>query len=71
MHIKDRQGPNHGKGNLPWGQGDTPLLPVLQLMREQKYTFPASVELEYQIPAGSNSVAEVKKCLDFCRNALS
>ncbi len=71
MHIKDRQLPANGKGNLPWGQGDTPLLPVLKLMREQKYTFPATVELEYQIPAGSNSVAEVKKCVDFCRNALS
>lgn len=25
MHIKDRQTKEHGKGNLPWGQGDTPL----------------------------------------------
>ncbi len=40
-------------------------------MREEKYTFPASVELEYQVPAGSTSVAEVKKCVEFCRNALS
>ena len=71
MHIKDRQTADHGKGNLPWGQGDTPLLQVLKLMREQKYTFPATVELEYQIPAGSNAVAEVKKCVAFCRNALS
>jgi len=71
MHIKDRQTPAHGKGNLPWGQGDTPLTDVLKLMREQKYTFPATVELEYQIPAGSNSVAEVKKCVEFCRNILS
>ena len=71
MHIKDRQLPANGKGNLPWGQGDTPLLPVLKLMREQKYTFPATVELEYKIPEGSNAVAEVKKCVDFCRNALS
>ena len=71
MHIKDRQLPANGKGNLVWGQGDTPLLPVLKLMREQKYTFPATVELEYQVPAGSNSVAQVKKCVDFCRNALS
>jgi sugar phosphate isomerase/epimerase len=71
MHIKDRQNPAHGKGNLPWGQGDTPLTDVLNLMREQKYTFPAAVELEYQIPAGSNSVAEVKKCLEYCRKALS
>lgn len=71
MHIKDRQTADHGKGNLPWGQGDTPLLQVLKLMREQKYTFPATVELEYQIPTGSNAVAEVKKCVAFCRNALS
>ena len=71
MHIKDRQTAEHGKGNLPWGQGDTPLLQVLKLMRDQKYTFPATVELEYQVPAGSTSVAEVKKCLDYCRNALN
>lgn len=71
MHIKDRQLPANGKGNLPWGQGDTPLLSVLKLMRDQKYTFPATVELEYKVPAGSTSVAEVKKCVDFCRNALS
>lgn len=71
MHIKDRQTADHGKGNLEWGKGDTPLLPVLKLMREQKYTFPAVVELEYKIPEGSNSVAEVKKCVAFCRNALS
>ncbi len=71
MHIKDRQNPAHGKGNLPWGQGDTPLTEVLNLMREQKYTFPAAVELEYQIPTGSTSVAEVKRCVEYCRKALS
>lgn len=71
MHIKDRQDPAHGKGNLPWGQGNTPLTQVLGLMREQKYTFPAAIELEYQIPQGSNSVAEVKKCLEYCRRVLS
>lgn len=71
MHIKDRQTPAHGKGNLPWGQGDTPLTEVLKLMREQKYTFPATVELEYQVPAGSSSVAEVKKCVNYCRSVLS
>lgn len=70
MHIKDRQTPAHGKGNLPWGQGDTPIKEVLQLMRDQKYGFPATIELEYQVPAGSNAVAEVKKCLEYCKVAL-
>jgi sugar phosphate isomerase/epimerase len=71
MHIKDRQTPAHGKGNVVWGQGDTPIKEALRLMREQKYTFPASIELEYQIPQGSTSIAEVKKCLEFCRIALN
>lgn len=71
MHIKDRQTPEHGKGNVVWGQGDTPIKEALRLMRDQKYTFPASIELEYAIPQGSSSVAEVKKCLEFCRTALT
>jgi sugar phosphate isomerase/epimerase len=70
MHIKDRQLPANGKGNLPWGTGDTPLAEVLKLMSEQKYKFPAAVELEYKIPEGSNSVKEVQKCVEFCRKAL-
>lgn len=71
MHIKDRQTAANGKGNLPWGQGNTPIGEVLRLMRDQKYTFPATIELEYQVPQGSTSVAEVKKCLEFCRAALN
>ena len=71
MHIKDRQTPAHGKGNVVWGQGDTPIAEVLTLMKNQKYSFPATVELEYQIPEGSSSVAEVKKCVEYCRKSLS
>jgi sugar phosphate isomerase/epimerase len=70
MHIKDRQTPEHGKGNLAWGSGDTPIGDVLKLMRDQKYTFPATIEFEYTAPAGSNAVKEVQKCLEFCRKAL-
>ena len=71
MHTKDRQTPANGKGNVVWGKGDTPIVDVLKLMQSQKYSFPATVELEYQIPEGSSSVEEVKKCLEFCRKALS
>lgn len=71
MHIKDRQIKANGAGNLPWGQGDTPIKEVLNLMKTNKYIFPATIELEYKIPEGSNAVAEVKKCLEFCKSALS
>lgn len=70
MHLKDRQSKANGQANLPWGQGDTPIVEVLQLMRDQKYKFPATIELEYNIPEGSDAVKEVGKCLDFCRKAL-
>lgn len=70
MHLKDRQNPANGKKNLPWGTGDTPLVAALQLMRDQKYKFPGSIELEYEVPAGSDPVKEVAKCLEFCRKAL-
>ena len=70
MHMKDRQTLANGQDNLPWGEGDTPLVEVLQLMRDQKYKFPGTIELEYQIPEGSDAIKEVKKCVDFCRKAL-
>ncbi|MAU71694.1 MAG: xylose isomerase [Pseudozobellia sp.] len=70
MHMKDRQTPAHDKGNLVWGTGDTPLEEALQLMRDQKYKFPGTIELEYEIPVGSNAVQEVQKCLAYCKKAL-
>ncbi|MBN2477477.1 MAG: sugar phosphate isomerase/epimerase [Pirellulales bacterium] len=68
LHLKDRTADG---GNLPWGQGETPIKEILQLMRKQKWTFPADIELEYKIPQGSNSVAEVAKCVQYCKEALA
>lgn len=70
MHIKDRQTPENDKGNVVWGTGDTPIVEALQLMRDNKYPFPATIELEYDIPEGSNAVEEVKKCLAYAKLAL-
>ena len=71
MHIKDRQTKDHGAANLEWGKGDTPIREILQLMKKNKYKFPATIELEYEVPAGSDAVAEVAKCVGFARSALS
>ena len=67
LHLKDRTAEN---GNLPWGQGQTPIKEILQLMRKEKWTFPADIELEYKIPEGSDAVKEVAKCVEYCRAAL-
>ena len=70
MHVKDRRNPENGKDNMPFGEGDTPIVQVLQLMRDEKYKFPATIELEYEIPEGSDAVAEVKKCVEYCKTAI-
>ena len=68
LHLKDRTAEG---GNLPWGQGKTPIKEILQLMRKEKWTFPGDIELEYKIPQGSDSVAEVAKCVRYCKEALA
>lgn len=70
MHVKDRQTPTNGAGNLEWGKGDTPLKEMLTLMRDKKYKFPATVELEYAVPEGSNAVKEVAKCVAYAKQLL-
>jgi sugar phosphate isomerase/epimerase len=68
LHLKDR---TRAGGNVVWGQGETPIKEVLQLMRKNKWTFPADIELEYPVPQGSTAVAEVAKCVQFCKEALA
>jgi sugar phosphate isomerase/epimerase len=69
LHLKDRR-KDHGP-NTPWGQGDAPIKAVLQLLKQEKYGIPANIEMEYAVPPGSDRVAEVKKCLAYCKDALA
>ncbi len=71
MHMKDRANKDHGGANMPWGQGDTPLKEILLLLKEKKYSIPATVELEYDVPADSDPVKEVAKCVAFAKKVLS
>src|SRR5215831_5797969 len=71
FHLKDRTTPDHGAQNLPWGTGETPIKEILQMVRKNKWKMPGSIELEYQVPADSDAVKEVAKCLQYCKDALS
>src|SRR4051812_14839919 len=71
FHLKDRTLPEHCALNLPWGTGETPIKEILQLVQKKKWKIPASIELEYDVPEGSDAVKEVGKCLDYCRRALA
>mgnify|MGYP000523303020 CR=1 FL=1 len=80
LHLKDRKGPKaasetRGPGgggpNVSWGDGETPLKEILQLLKQKKYKIPASIEYEYDTPQGSDELTEIKKCVDFCKKALA
>ncbi len=67
LHIKDRK-KNHGE-NMPFGEGDTPIVGVLSLLRDRHWRIPANIEYEYGKPS-MDTIAEVKKCYEYCRKAL-
>ena len=66
LHLKDRR-KNQGD-NLPWGQGDTPIREVLQLLKREGWPIRAYVEYEYR--GQSNPVDEVKKCVAYAKQVL-
>jgi sugar phosphate isomerase/epimerase len=72
IHIKDKTGPdgNPPNTNKPWGEGQTPLKDILLLIKKNKWPIEADIELEYDVPQGSDAVVEVRKCVEYCRKIL-
>jgi sugar phosphate isomerase/epimerase len=67
LHIKDRK--KDQGANLPFGEGETPIKPVLELLRANKsWGIPAMIEYEYK---GSDPIAEVRKCFEYCKKQLA
>lgn len=73
IHVKDRkkqQADGADGPNVPFGQGDTPIKAVLQVIRDNKWPIDAIIEWEYDVPAGSERMAEMAKCVQYCKDAL-
>lgn len=68
VHIKDRK--MHDGPNTPFGEGDTPIVEVLRLLRDNKWNIQATIEFEYKVPADSDRMTEIARCIKYCRNAL-
>lgn len=65
LHIKDRK--KDQGANVVFGEGDTPIKPVLELLKKNKWKIPANIEYEYK---GADTIAEMKKCLAYCKQSL-
>ncbi|HNY14767.1 MAG TPA: TIM barrel protein [Bacteroidales bacterium] len=72
IHIKDKTSPKGtpAGANMPFGKGETPIEDILLLLKKEKWPINVDVELEYQIPEGSDAAKEVAKCIDYMRNIL-
>ena len=66
LHIKDRK-KNQG-ANLPFGEGDTPIKDVLTWLKTNKIAIPSNIEYEYK---GADTVAEIRKCVEYCRKIVA
>jgi len=73
IHIKDKTGPKHAtpNTNMPFGKGETPIADILLLIKKNKWPIYADIELEYPVPEGSDAVAEVRKCVEYCKTILT
>lgn len=69
VHIKDRK--MHDGPNMPFGQGDTPIRDILQMMQKRRYAFQGTIEFEYKVPEGSDVMTEIGKCVAYCKEALT
>ncbi len=68
LHIKDRKNLANGQANVPFGQGDTPIKEVLQLLKRNKWDIAANVEFEYM---PNEPLVEMPKCLQYIKDALA
>ena len=69
VHVKDKK--MHEGPAIPFGEGDTPIIEVLRLIRDNKWKMQATIEFEYKVPAGSTRMAEIAKTVQYCRDALA
>lgn len=73
IHVKDKTAKTAADPdkNRPFGQGDTPVHEVLQLIQKEKWPINCDIELEYTIPDNSDAVKEVAKCVEYCKAVLA
>ena len=69
VHLKDRK--LHDGPNTPFGEGDTPIVEVLRLIRDNKWNIQGTIEFEYKVPSGSDRMTEIARALKYCRDALT
>ena len=79
IHLKDRKRSKSLGGditddtlnNWPWGQGDSPIREVLQLLKKEKYDISCNIEYEYSCRTTEDAVTEIGKCYEYAKMCLA
>ena len=70
LHTHDSKPAEPRAVAVPFGEGTNPIREVLRMMQKEKLTFVAMLERTYNLPAGADNVAELRKCLAYSQAAL-
>jgi sugar phosphate isomerase/epimerase len=68
VHVKDRQ--IETGATVPFGEGDSQLKTIIQMMKREQWRFQATIEIEYPVAEGQY-MAEHAKCVNFIRDAAA
>ena len=66
VYLKDRR---KDRVTVPWGEGDSPVKPVLRLIRDRQYPIRAYIDCDY--PSAESRAVEVKRCFAYAKAALA
>jgi hypothetical protein len=56
---------------MRFGEGDTPLVEVLRLIRDKKWNIQGTIEFEYVVPSASDRMKELAATIKYCKDALA
>jgi sugar phosphate isomerase/epimerase len=69
VHLGDRR---LSDGAVAWfGQGDAPIREVLQAMRQEAWSFQATVEIAYDLATEADQMAEIARAIAYCQEACA
>ena len=64
LYLKDRR---KDRLSVPWGEGDTPIKEILQLIRDKRYPIRCYVDCDYKT---ANRPADVKQSFEYAKAVL-
>lgn len=68
LNLKDR---TTAGLSVPWGEGDSHLTEILQLVRNKNYPVRCYIDCDYTTAEGSSRVADIQRCFEFAKATLA